>query len=289
MVKLIIPIGYDRDLIPSSVYVSTIKCSHFLDCIPVHASGPGHVDAREAAAAAAEELQNPEGEDQGSVLLHGPVVVGQLGKIRGGVVCPSQAEGADLALGSESVDSDSNPSAEVSTAEAGHAAGSDDSKHGLHGTDAHTNRSEEDKKHNDTHAHVDVRPARASLLAVFITVFHKIRQQLSSCLRITVGSTALSVINDVVDFMIATVAGLGSFQEILCSYLHVVDGGKSSEVECHENKAAEANANSLSNDHLFVFLLLSFDHGFRTLHRHHRLHTSHRTFHLIHLLMSCCC
>ena len=61
MSELVIPTGDDRDFIPARV-------SH------LHASGLGHVDAREAAAAAAEELQNPEGEDEGSVLLHGPVV-----------------------------------------------------------------------------------------------------------------------------------------------------------------------------------------------------------------------
>ena len=61
MSGLVIPTGDDRDFIPARV-------SH------LHASGLGHVDAREAAAAAAEELKNPEGEDEGSVLLHGPVV-----------------------------------------------------------------------------------------------------------------------------------------------------------------------------------------------------------------------
>ena len=61
MSELVIPTGDDRDFIPARV-------SH------LHASGLGHVDAREAAAAAAEELKNPEGEDEGSVLLHGPVV-----------------------------------------------------------------------------------------------------------------------------------------------------------------------------------------------------------------------
>ena len=62
MSGLVVPTGDARDFIPARV-------SHLL-----HASGLGDVDAREAAAAAAEELKNPEGEDEGSVLLHGPVV-----------------------------------------------------------------------------------------------------------------------------------------------------------------------------------------------------------------------
>ena len=69
-------------------------------------------------------------------------------------------------MDSESVDSDGDPSAEVSAAEAGHAAAGDASKHRLVGTDANTDGSEEDDKHNCTHAGVDVRPARSSSDAV---------------------------------------------------------------------------------------------------------------------------
>ena len=66
MSELAIPTGGDRSFIPALVS-------------NLHASGLGEVDAREAAAAAAEELKNPEGEDEGSVLLHGPVIGRRIG------------------------------------------------------------------------------------------------------------------------------------------------------------------------------------------------------------------
>ena len=129
--------------------------------ISLHASGLGHVDACEAAAAAAEELQDPEGEDQGSVLLVGPVVAGHFGSISGCNEGRSLAEGAEFALVVESVDSDGNKSAEVGAAEASHAAACDASKRRLVGANADTNGGEEDDEHNCTHAGVNVRPARS--------------------------------------------------------------------------------------------------------------------------------
>ena len=54
--------------------------------ISLHASGLlGHIKAREATAAAADELNNPEAEDEATVLLHGPGVVGVLSELSGGV------------------------------------------------------------------------------------------------------------------------------------------------------------------------------------------------------------
>ena len=172
--------------------------SLFLCSNSAHASRLGHVDASEAAAAASEELENPEGEDEGTILLHGPGVIGQLGKVSGGVAGPSLAESAELAYGSESVDSDGDPGAEVSAAEAGHAAAGDASKHRLVDTNANTNSGQADEKENSTHAGVDVGPARSCLLAVCITVFSKVRLELSSSFNIAVGTTAGSVIDDVV-------------------------------------------------------------------------------------------
>ena len=77
-------------------------------------------------------------------------------------------------MDSESVDSDGDPSAEVSAAEAGHAAAGDASEHRLESTDANANSSQADEEHNETHAGVDVRPARSSFAAVFVTVGSKV-------------------------------------------------------------------------------------------------------------------
>ena len=87
-------------------------------------------------------------------------------------------------MGSESVDSDGDPSAEVNAAHAGHAAASNASKDRLVHTNANTDGREEDDKHNCTHAGVDVRPARSSFSAVFVSVavFLEVLQEISSCL-----------------------------------------------------------------------------------------------------------
>ena len=142
--------------------------------ISAHAWLHGHVDAHETAAAAAEELQNPESEDHGSVLLVGPVVSGYVVNARACEAARGRAKGAELALGSESVDSDGDPGAEVSAAEAGHAAAGDASKHRLVDTDANTNSGQHDSKKDSSHAGVDVRPAGASFLAVLVTVVLKV-------------------------------------------------------------------------------------------------------------------
>ena len=99
-------------------------------------------------------------------------------------------------MGSESVDSDGDPSAEVSAAEAGHAAAGDASKHRLESTDANANSSQADEEHNETHAGVDVRPARSSFLTVEVTVF-KVIFEFESCFVIAAGTCAVSVINDI--------------------------------------------------------------------------------------------
>ena len=138
--------------------------------ISLHASRLGHVNAREAAAAAAEELHNPEAKDEATVLLHGPGVVGELSEVGGGVAGPDLGKGAELACRSESVDSDGDPGAEVGAAEAGHAAAGNASEHGLVDTDANADSGEEDDEENCSHAGVDVRPAGSSLIAVSITV-----------------------------------------------------------------------------------------------------------------------
>ena len=102
-------------------------------------------------------------------------------------------------MGSKSVDSDGDPSAEVSAAEAGHAAAGDASKHRLESTDANANSSQADEEHNETHAGVDVRPARSSFQTVFVfgTVY-KVEFELGSCFIIAVGTWAVAVINDIV-------------------------------------------------------------------------------------------
>ena len=74
----------------------------------------------------------------------------------------------------ESVNSDGDQGAEVSAAEAGHAAAGDASEHRLESTDANAESSQEDEEHNETHAGIDVRPARSSFAAVFVTVFSKV-------------------------------------------------------------------------------------------------------------------
>ena len=238
--------------------------------------GSGRVDATEATAAAAEELDNPEGEDKGTVLLHGPGVVGELGKVSGGVASPDLAEGAELACGSESVDSDGDPGAEVGAAEAGQAAAGDASKHRLVDTDANTNSGEEDDKKNCTHAGVDVRPARSSLLAVSITVFREVSKELSSSLNIAVGSTAASVIDDVVKVCgRASKSGGELVGSILGSDLHDVSRVESGEVKSAENEGADSDADSLSKDHLLVLFSLSRDHGLSSLGREHHLHFIH--------------
>ena len=166
--------------------------------ISLHHAGPGGVDARDATAAAAEELHNPEAEDQCSVLLIGPVVSGHLSYVRASIAGPNLAQGAELANRSESVDSNGNPCAEVSAAEAGHAAGSDASKHRLVYTDANTNSGEENAKKDRTHRGVDVGPAGASFTAISITVIFEVYQEIGSSLNITIGATAVCVINYIV-------------------------------------------------------------------------------------------
>ena len=96
----------------------------------------------------------------------------------------------------ESVDSDGDQGAEVSAAEAGHAARGDASEHGLVDTDANTDSGEEDEEHNCSHAGVDVRPAGSLLKAVFVTVLGYVSKEISSFLFIAVRCTAACVIND---------------------------------------------------------------------------------------------
>ena len=244
--------------------------------VSLHASGLGHVDAREAAAAAAEELQNPEGEDEGTVLLHGPVVGGHLVEVGGGVAGPSLAESAELALVSESVDGDGDPGAEVSAAEAGHAAGGDASEHGLVDTDANTDGGEEDDEHNCSHAGVDVRPAGSGLLAVQVTVFNDVGKEFGSSGGIAVGSTAASVIDDPVNVCSRASNSSGDrVGSILGSDLHDVNRVESGEVKSAENEGANTNADSLTKDHLLVSLVLGGNHGLGCLHGEHHLHLIH--------------
>ena len=244
--------------------------------ISLHAGRLGHVNAREAAAAAAEELQNPEGEDEATVLLHGPVVGGELSEVGGGVVGPDLGKGAELANGSESVDGDGDPGAEVSAAEAGHAAASNASEHGLVDTDAYADSGEEDDEENCSHAGVDVRPAGSSLLAVGVTVFSDVSSEGGSLSNIAVGSTAASVIDDVVKVLGGTSESRsGRVECILGSDLHNVNRVESGEVESAENEGCDTKADSLTKDHLLVSLVLSGDHSLGGLHGEHHLHLIH--------------
>ena len=244
--------------------------------VSLHASGLGHVDAREAAAAAAEELQNPEGEDEGTILLHGPVVGGELAEVGGGVVGPDLGKGAELAYGSESVDSDGDPGAEVSAAEAGHAARGDASEHGLVDTDANTDSGEEDEEHNCSHAGVDVRPAGSGLLAVQVAVFSEVGKEFSSSLVIAIGSSAASVIDDPVNVLSRASESSGELVgSILCSDLHDVNRVESGEVKSAENEGDDTNADSLTKDHLLVSLVLGGNHGLGCLHGEHHLNLIH--------------
>ena len=244
--------------------------------VSLHASGLGHVDAREAAAAAAEELHYPEAEDEGTVLLHGPVVVGELGEVGGGVVGPGLGKGAELAVVSESVDGDGDPGAEVSAAEAGHAAGGDASEHGLVDTDANTDSGEEDEEHKESHAEVDVRPAGSGLLAVQVTVFSDVGNEFGSSGDIAVGSTAASVIDDIVNVCSTASKSSGELVgSILGSDLHDVNRVGSGEVKSAENKGTDTNADSLTKDHLLVSLVLGGNHGLGCLHGEHHLHLIH--------------
>ena len=177
-------------------------------------------------------------------------------------------------MGSESVDSDGDPSAEVNAAHAGHAAAGDASKHRLVGTDANTDGSEEDDKHNCTHAGVDVRPARSSFDAVYVSVavFCEVNQEISSSLDIAEGSCfAASVINDVVKINVRSSESIS----ILSPSLNNVDSVESSVVKSAENESNDTKANGLTQNHLLMSLVLSGDHGFRGLHREHHLHLVH--------------
>ena len=176
-----------------------------------HACGFGHVDAGEAAAAASEELHDPEAEDQGSVLLVGPRVIIIISRLQVGasIVGPDLAEGAKLAIRSESVDGGGDPHAEVSAAETVHGAASDASENRLVGTDADTAGRAHNQKHDGAHATVDVRPSGASFYARFGgAVLYEVRQKIGCLLVITVGSTAARIIQVGSHFIVCTLEGI---------------------------------------------------------------------------------
>ncbi len=99
------------------------------------------------AAAAAEELDDPEGEQEGSVLLVGPGIRGIFVFI-GGVCSRSDREGAELSLRSKSEDGGGNDDTDVGAAEQAGAQGGNDTSDGFFGADAGADHVQSDQ-HDD--------------------------------------------------------------------------------------------------------------------------------------------
>ncbi len=122
-----------------------------------------------AAAAAAQELDDEGREEEGAILLVGPVIGVVLVLVSVGLGL-SFGESAEHALGSESVDAGGNDDTDVSAAEAAGAEGSDHTGNGFLGAAAGADHVQGDEGANDGVGDEGVGPSGASLLAVLVAV-----------------------------------------------------------------------------------------------------------------------